>query len=235
MDNEVLVAIIVSSVTLLTAAGRAIWVVYTHKERKQQSTKVDFELSRHPLFAQLDESENSMKDSFECIDKKKEALAREATIHYIKVWREALIELAKNLDSSSCTEKKCDCSDAVIFTHHINTFNTAVGEYMDWRSNDYVSVHGVSYDEESKESMDLFMKKFKKWNIANEKITRESIKKISNSPSYDNCKLKHIAIFDMYLYMIQNLQINIENTLEHINGDFKDKKFLEHEKEGKSK
>lgn len=232
MDGYLAAAILTVSASVLMGAARGIWAVYKYSDRKK-ARKTHSLLMAHPVFARLVELEIKLQNSFTYPDKKLEALMREAMLQKVRVHQKLLLAYAKEADEDeTCTLDNCECNPALAYSQHVNMYNDGVRRSVNWESEDYFTAEGIPYDEESKETMNDFLKDLRRWESHKEKTVQDAIKAHARSLFYGSCKRKNMAIYDIYELVQFSLHDDMEKCLDSLGDKYDDRRFLGIEKEG---
>lgn len=228
MKQEYILAIAGATGGILTTLIATIpEYIRVRRESKEQSFE-NVKAVYSGAFAYLDEMEAFYLTRYSSHDPGRTALIREQAIHKIRVWRPILFKAAEIMDECYKKDKSHDLSSC---NKLHNVFQGVLTEglqaYVGWHRLDRVlSVYGVEYNEEDKDTMDVFIKCFQKWHSPREEMVRVGIQDISTSKVSSNCIAKTWDILLVFQLAFLNMKLDLEKTENELNGSLTGKKFL---------
>lgn len=231
MDKDIIIAIIsyVLPVLITSLSGYLIGKkVQKKKARKEQ-------LINHPLFAELENMKIYFTNQYQGKDVGRTALAVELIVHKINIWLPILKNLAEDIQkcTDQCTFESPSCSK--IFNTNMNYLNQGMIEYTNWHKKrdgngkliDLYNIYGDrKYNQESRDTMDVYVQKFKQWHSSREEIMHEIIQDFSHTQFTPDCYRKQWDIFSAYQFVFAQMKIDAEKSLKELNGELTGKKFL---------
>lgn len=191
----------------------AIW----YKYYLNNDDYVMFDLTNHPLFLRMEELINQIDYSIQFEDEAKCKLVTDVMENYFYVVKDELIKFAKEVE-----EREKEGITYNVHELHMKSLNNIIIRYTDLRSYEKYNL-----DDDSQETLKLFISKFQGWHENRVEFLRKRSAEISNSNIYKEDIMKVSVLFDIYVgIMASTLHVG-SKTLEKLNGELEDMKYKE--------
>ena len=187
-------------------------------------------LEHHPIFVTMDELEQYFLKTFTLPDYGRTLIIREFIVSKIRVWRTVIRKYV--VEGQSCIEE-CGSAKRETCNKSVNSFRNMLNEGMReyeklWDTNFKTDVTGEKqYDQESFETMKVFIPIFHQWHSSREEVVRIASSEIPNAGLNYDCHGDWWDVLYVYLFSFVQMKYDATNAMHAINGDLTGKKFLD--------
>jgi len=205
MENTVLITVIVTPVIAFFL--KVLYQEYLFfRNKNERPTTV---LKKHELLnSYFDNRLNFINNIWNISDKGRQTVVRIAMTAYLEIWREHLLELAKEVDESHKREKEC----ADLYQINMKAFNTSIEEYTHFYQNN-------NFSKEENEIFEIFMDKFQSYHLSNIKSIEGFVFRICMNKLITNCVEIQYMIFSNYLSAFDITFMDMNDTVSKLNGE----------------
>lgn len=212
--DKIIGAVIGGVFTLLLAVLR--WYLYNKKSDKED-TNVTFNLKKHPIFSRIDYFIAQIDYNMQFSDEGKAELITDVMHHKLNGIKENLYEFASGLETAIDRDNEDDID---LQDLHMQYFNRILKSYVELRK-----YSELNLDEESKETLEIFIKKFQVWHKDRLQTLVIRSRSIDSSKFYTSLRVKGAALFDIYLGIIIDIINDLPGAIEEINGELEGHKY----------
>lgn len=193
---------------LITAGVSAIAIIQNVISNKIKG-RYKAKLTEHPYFNRMDIFKEHINKTFVYRNKAKELLFKDLVWNYITIQQQCLYKFTEDI------LKLNELDDISLFNKIINTLHEiTIREHTYFLSNE-------SYTSDEAAALSIVIKKLDIWKCCKEEALHNSLEMISNSPFYNDFKVKSAVMLDLLLGSTVELVNDVGNTLSCLNGDLK--------------
>lgn len=231
LNTDLILGIFGGTVTVLVAFIGIVPKLKEMKSKKEDSNnekkyKSRVSLDKHPVFLELKSLEYFFTYDFRLKDVGRTMIVKEVTLRKIRVASEILMKYAKQVMACSKEYENQETNEEIaivlmdMFTEMVNKV------YNPWYRLDAMSAECRRYDEETMQTMDIYLDKYREWNHTRIEIIKTAtleLPKANMGDSYYNTMWDMMSI---YMYAYTQMKYDAVTTVERLNGELTGHKFL---------
>lgn len=197
--TEKIIASIIAAVSTIVAA---IIGTFKYKEKKIKLAK----LTNHPVHQRLKTFKEYVEYGIEAENRGKEMMVKDFLLHSIEFHRQAIKELAMEVENERPCEENMEALNKELF----NKIHERTANYF----------YKENYNQDEQKALRILLVKFQRYYHTKSKNFIKDIEEICASKYYRDPIIIQAIIFDKYIGLIASILSWIDNVIDALNGEF---------------